>query len=76
MAQGIGILAFGVVVAVASDESISVSQLLSLIPRRIVVVCWARALASSSSPTCRVAAPPEQIFPFIILPQYFLAGRV
>ncbi len=74
MAQGIGILAFGVVVAVASKESISAVQLLSLIPSGIVVCLLGGAfgvIILANLPSRRAA---EQVFPFIMLPQYFLAG--
>ncbi len=74
MAQGIGILAFGIIVAVFSGVSMTPFQLLSLIPIGIVVCLLGGAfgiIILANLPSRRAA---EQIFPFIMLPQYFLAG--
>ncbi|MBI5931931.1 MAG: ABC transporter permease [Chloroflexi bacterium] len=74
MAQGIGLLAFGVVIALVSDSDISISQGLSLIPVGFVACLLGGSfgiLILPKLPSRRVA---DQIFPFLILPQYFLAG--
>lgn len=74
MAQGLGILVFGIVVAATAGVSISVAQLLSLIPVGFVVCLFGGAfgiIILANLPSRRAA---EQVFPFIMLPQYFLAG--
>jgi ABC-2 type transport system permease protein len=74
MAQGIGILAFGVIVAVSSGVSMSAAQLLGLVPTGIAGCLLGGAfgvIILANLPSRRAA---EQVFPFIMLPQYFLAG--
>jgi ABC-2 type transport system permease protein len=74
MAQGVGILVFGIVVAITAGVSISAMQLLSLIPVGFAVCLFGGAfgvIVLANLPSRRAA---EQVFPFIMLPQYFLAG--
>jgi ABC-2 type transport system permease protein len=74
MAQGIGVLLFGLVVAVAAGISISITQLLVLIPMGFVICLFGGSfgvIILANLPSRRAA---EAIFPFIMLPQYFLAG--
>jgi ABC-2 type transport system permease protein len=74
MAQGIGIIVFGVIVVVTSGVSISAAQLFSLVPVGFVVCLVGGAfgvIILANLPNRRAA---EQIFPFVMLPQYFLAG--
>lgn len=70
LTQGIGIVAFGVVIGIP----FSLLQIVGLVPIALVVCLFGGAfgvviLANLSS---RRAA--EQIFPFVLLPQFFLAG--
>lgn len=70
LTQGIGIVAFGVVIGIP----FSLLQVVGLVPIALVVCLFGGAfgvviLANLSS---RRAA--EQIFPFVLLPQFFLAG--
>ncbi len=74
MAQGIGILLFGIVVALFSGVSMSVGQLLGLVPVGIVVCLVGGAFGIIILANLRSRRAAEQIFPFIMLPQYFLAG--
>ncbi len=74
MAQGIGILVFGIVVALTAGVSITAGQLLGLIPVGFVVCLLGGSFGIvilANLPSRRAA---EQVFPFIMLPQYFLAG--
>lgn len=70
LAQGLGILLFGIIIGI----SISFSQLLYLLPISIVICLFGGAfglLVLSNLSSQRLA---NQIFPFIIFPQFFLAG--
>ncbi len=74
MAQGVGIILFGIIIVLTSNVSISAAQLVGLIPTGFVVCLLGGAfgvLILANLPNRRAA---EQIFPFIMLPQYFLAG--
>lgn len=74
MVQGIGIMAFGVLVASVSGTSITPAQLVSLIPVGIVVCLLGGAFGIIVLANLRSRRAAEQVFPFIMLPQYFLAG--
>jgi ABC-2 type transport system permease protein len=74
MVQGIGIMAFGVIVAVVSGTSITAAQLVGLIPVGIVVCLLGGAFGIIVLANLRSRRAAEQVFPFIMLPQYFLAG--
>jgi len=74
MVQGLGIIVFGIVIILTSSVSISAVQFASLIPVGFVVCLVGGAfgvLILANLPNRRAA---EQVFPFIMLPQYFLAG--
>lgn len=74
MAQGIGLLAFGILIALISDSNISVSQGLSLIPVGFVACLLGGSFGMLILPKLSSRRVADQIFPFLILPQYFLAG--
>ena len=74
MVQGAAILAFGVIVAVVSSTPITVTQLLDMIPVGIVVCLLGGAFGIIVLANLRSRRAAEQVFPFIMLPQYFLAG--
>jgi ABC-2 type transport system permease protein len=74
MAQGGGLLAFGVVIALASGANISVSQGISLIPVGFVACLLGGAFGMFILPRLSSRRVADQIYPFLILPQYFLAG--
>ncbi len=60
--------------AVVSGTSISAAQLLGLIPVGIVVCLLGGAFGIIVLANLRSRRAAEQVFPFIMLPQYFLAG--
>jgi ABC-2 type transport system permease protein len=68
--QGIGIVLFGYLVGV----SISGSQLLSLIPVVVVTCLFGGAFGVVIMANLKSQRAANQVFPFIILPQFFLAG--
>jgi ABC-2 type transport system permease protein len=74
MAQGIGIIAFVIIAGLASGITITVGQILILIPVGIVVCLLGGAFGIIILANLRSRRAAEQIFPFIMLPQYFLAG--
>ncbi len=74
MTQGIGILLFGIVIAVVSGISISPGQLLGMIPMGIIVCLFGGSFGIIILANLRSRRAAEQIFPFVILPQFFLAG--
>jgi ABC-2 type transport system permease protein len=70
LAQGVGIILFGVIVGVP----MSVGQLLGLVPVAIIACLLGASfgiLVLSNLSSRRLAS---QVFPFIMLPQFFLAG--
>ncbi|HLY26077.1 MAG TPA: ABC transporter permease [Aggregatilineales bacterium] len=74
MVQGLAIIVFGVVLAVAAGIQVSLGSLLMMIPVGIVICLFGGAfgvIILGNLPSRRTA---EQIFPFILLPQYFLSG--
>ncbi|MFN8632322.1 MAG: ABC transporter permease [Chloroflexota bacterium] len=70
LAQGIGIMLFGAIVGVP----MSVGQLLAMIPVAVIACLLGGAfgILILSNLSSRMLA--NQIFPFIMLPQFFLAG--
>ncbi len=74
MAQGIGIIAFGVLLASVSGADISAAQVLSLIPVGFVACLLGGSFGMFILPKLSNRRTADQIFPFLILPQYFLAG--
>jgi ABC-2 type transport system permease protein len=74
LVQGIGIIAFGFVVAGFSGTSITLPQLLGLIVVGIIVCLLGGAFGIIVLANLRSRRAAEQVFPFIMLPQYFLAG--
>ncbi|MBI5957945.1 MAG: ABC transporter permease [Chloroflexi bacterium] len=74
MAQGIGLLAFGILIVIASDANISLSQGLGLIPVGFVACLLGGSFGMFILPRLSSRRIADQIFPFLILPQYFLAG--
>lgn len=74
MAQGVGIIAFVIIAALLSGISITVGQIVILIPVGIVVCLMGGAFGIIILANLRSRRAAEQIFPFIMLPQYFLAG--
>jgi ABC-2 type transport system permease protein len=70
LTQGIGIVVFALIVGV----SISVSQALALVPTALLICLFGGSfgvLILSNLSSRRLAS---QIFPFVMLPQFFLAG--
>src|SRR5256885_11371579 len=74
LVQGIGIIAFGFVVAGFSGTTITAVQLVGLIIVGIVVCLLGGAFVVIVLANLRSRRAAEQVFPFIMLPQYFLAG--
>lgn len=70
LAQGVVIVVFGLIIGV----SMSVEQLLGLIPVAIVACIFGGAFGVVVMANINSQRAANQIFPFIILPQYFLAG--
>jgi len=70
MAQGIAILAFGVVIGIP----ISVRQALATLPMIAVACLMGGAIGLLFMANLRSQRAANQIFPFFILPQFFLAG--
>ena len=70
MAQGIGILAFAVII----DIPMSLGQLLLLIPVSLIVCFLGGAFGVIIMANLKSQRAANQVFPFIMLPQYFLAG--
>jgi ABC-2 type transport system permease protein len=74
MAQGVGIIAFMIITATASGIPVSLGQILILIPVGIIVCLMGGAFGILILSNLRSRRAAEQIFPFVMLPQYFLAG--
>lgn len=70
MTQGVGILAFGLIIGVP----LSPSQLLGLIPVAAAVCLFGGAFGILILANIGSQRAANQIFPFIMLPQFFLAG--
>ncbi len=74
MVQGLAILVFGSVLATIANIPLSIGPLLMMIPVGIVICLFGGAfgiIVLGNLPSRRSA---EQIFPFIMLPQFFLSG--
>jgi ABC-2 type transport system permease protein len=74
MVQGVGIIAFMVIMAVTSGVSVTWAQIGVLIPVGIIVCLMGGAFGVLILANLRSRRAAEQIFPFVMLPQYFLAG--
>jgi ABC-2 type transport system permease protein len=74
MAQGVGILVFGVLFVLMSDSDLSAAQILSLIPVGFVACLLGGAFGMLILPKLSGRQAADQIYPLLILPQYFLAG--
>lgn len=70
MVQGVSILVFGLVLGV----EISLMQLLGLLVVGIIVTLFGGAFGVLMLANLNSQRAAQQIFPFIMLPQYFLAG--
>ena len=70
MTQGVGIVAFAIVIGV----SISLGQLVALLPVALVVCLFGGAFGVIIMANLNSQRAANQIFPFVMLPQYFLAG--
>lgn len=70
LAQTIGILAFGLIIGV----TFSLTQLLFLIPAAIIICLFGGAFGVMVLANMGSQRTAQQIFPFLIFPQFFLAG--
>ncbi len=70
MTQGIGIIAFGVIIGIP----VTVWQLLALIPVSLMICFFGGAFGVIIMANLKSQRAATQVFPFIMLPQYFLAG--
>lgn len=70
MAQGVGILLFAVVIGIP----ISLTQFLILLPVCLIVCFFGGAFGVIIMSNLNSQRAANQIFPFIMLPQFFLAG--
>jgi ABC-2 type transport system permease protein len=70
LAQTIGILVFGLIIGV----TFSLTQLLFLIPAAIVICLFGGAFGVLVLANMGSQRSAQQIFPFVIFPQFFLAG--
>ena len=70
IAQGIGIIAFALIIGIP----ISLSHLLAFIPVALMVCFLGGAFGVIIMANLNSQRAANQVFPFIMLPQYFLAG--
>ncbi len=70
IAQGVGILLFGLVIGI----DMSLVQILALVPVSVVVCLFGGAFGVMVLSNLGSQRSAQQIFPFLILPQFFLAG--
>jgi ABC-2 type transport system permease protein len=70
IAQGIGIIAFALIIGIP----ISLSHLLAFIPVALLVCFLGGAFGVIIMANLNSQRAANQVFPFIMLPQYFLAG--
>lgn len=68
--QGLGVIAFGLI----SGISMTLPQLISLIPVSIVACLFGGAFGLIIMANLNSQRAANQIFPFLILPQFFIAG--
>jgi len=70
LTQGIGIIAFGIIIGI----DIIWQQVLLLLPVCIIVCLFGGAFGVIIMANLKSQRAANQVFPFIMLPQYFLAG--
>ncbi|MFQ5576059.1 MAG: ABC transporter permease [Anaerolineae bacterium] len=70
MTQGVGIVAFAVIIGIP----ISLRQVLSLAPALLLICFFGGAFGVIIMANINTQRAANQVFPFIMLPQYFLAG--
>lgn len=70
MAQGLGIFAFGLIVGV----DISVGQALALVPVALAACLFGGTFGLLILGNISTQRAANQVFPFVMLPQFFLAG--
>ena len=70
LTQGVGIVIFGLIIGIP----ISLLQLIGLLPTTLVVCLFGGAFGVVILSLVSSRRAAEQIFPFILLPQFFLAG--
>lgn len=70
LVQGIGVLLFGLILGIRPD----LSQILSLFPAAIVICLLGGAFGLLVLANLSDQRSANQLFPFIIFPQFFLAG--
>lgn len=70
MTQGIGIIAFAVIIGIP----ITIGQVLALAPVALVVCFFGGAFGVIIMANLNSQRAANQVFPFIMLPQFFLAG--
>ena len=70
LAQGIAILLFGLILGIR----FSGGQLLGMVPVSIIVCLFGGAFGVLVMASLNSRRAAEQVFPFILLPQFFLAG--
>jgi len=70
MTQAVGIVAFAIIIGI----SISLEQLLILTPVALVVCFFGGAFGVIIMANLNSQRAANQVFPFVMLPQYFLAG--
>jgi ABC-2 type transport system permease protein len=70
MSQGLGIVAFAIIIGIP----ISLAQMLILAPVALIVCFFGGAFGVIIMANLNSQRAANQVFPFIMLPQYFLAG--
>lgn len=70
MTQGIGIIAFAVIITIP----ITLGQALALFPAALIVCLYGGAFGVMMMANINSQRAANQIFPFVMLPQFFLAG--
>ncbi len=70
MAQGIGIVAFAIILGIP----LSLTQALTLAPIALIICLFGGAFGVIIMANLNSQRAANQVFPFIMLPQYFLAG--
>ena len=70
LAQGVAVIIFGTIIGI----SLSLSQLLGLIPVSIIACLLGGAFGVIIMANISSQRAANQVFPFIMLPQFFLAG--
>ena len=70
MTQGLGILAFAIIIGIP----ITASQAIALAPAALIVCFFGGAFGVIIMANLKSQRAANQVFPFIMLPQYFLAG--